>query len=106
MTTASNRVEWCLPPPAAPMAAMMVAPMTAPVDLLNRCVSGGHVGELAEGNARSRSGLGAASSDDAGESAGSDGERDQFCHIGSFLFSVRYLREQREDTAHIRILPA
>ena len=106
MTTASNRVEWCLPPPAAPMAAVMVAPMTAPVDLLNRPIGWGHVGELAEGNARSRSGLGAAGGDDAGKSACSDGERDQFCHIGSFLFFVRFLRERREDTAHIRILPA
>ena len=85
------------------MAAVMI---TAPVDLLDRSLGRGDVGELAEGDARSRRGLRAASSDDAGESAGSDGERDQFCHIGSFLFSVRYLREQREDTAHIRILPA
>ena len=76
MTTASNRVEWCLPPPAAPMAAVMVAPMTAPIDLLNRRVSWGHVGELAEGNARSRSGLGAAGGDDAGESACSDSQGD------------------------------
>ena len=106
MTTASNRVEWCLPPPAAPMAAMMVAPMTAPIDLLDGYVSRGGVGELAKGDARGRRGLGAASSDDAGESARSDGQGDQFLHIGSFLFSVRYLREQREDTAPIRILPA
>ena len=51
----------------------MPAPMAAPVDLLDRGLSGNGAGELAEGDARGRSSLRAAGGDDAGESARSDG---------------------------------
>ena len=88
------------------MAAVMPAPMAAPVDLLDRGLSGNSVGELAEGDARGRGSLRAAGGDEAGESARSDGKGNHFRHYGSFHFSVRYQSRTREDTAHIRILPA
>jgi hypothetical protein len=89
VTTALCRVERCLPPPTAPMPPVMVAPVAAPVDLLDRSRGRYDISELAEGDARSGRGLRAASGDDAGECACSDGQGNHSGHYGSFPVGAR-----------------
>lgn len=84
-----GRVEQRLPPPTAPMAAVMVAPVAAPIHLLDRSRGRCDIGELAEGDARSRRGLRAAGGDDAGKGACSDGQGNHSAHYGSFPVGSR-----------------